>query len=1321
MVIASILPLICSSGASGVADLLLAPGFKLEARLKVIRRDSPEGLDENLVVKEFYSNKARRARLDLVDHDYQEDAHLYKRNVNYYYHDYKQQMIKTSFLEGFPTAACAATNSKELVEDLFGALARQDKQLEAKDWLQVTDSVPSYVIGLARLLLLVEFNEKKMNLVFQGDPVVRNQHSVKYKLNLSGGRDLAIYYSKLNHHNYQPIDLPLRIWMGLEGGGEIIVDYSSIEMFNLEQDLLSWPAESEAIDMLSFPLGIDCSKHLTQANILNGLTAPKVVSFKAEIKRRSFISDDYLIKNSFVAYDGFLRMLRLDTLRMEPNTDRLDEYSISIYEITRHRRYNVKQQISAGSKSDLTRGKISIDSSVGFQCTASKLYAEGTLNPFEPILPLHSLTEMGDAVVRGIKARVFEQVSSTLPPMLFSKVNYLAADGKLMSQYEPDENMSANTSNKKSKDDYIVTYYFAELETSLLSVSDTLGNDGGVGGEDDHFLQMGPLIRIDISQTIPLYRIEIRDFIWQLAEAPNGDKQDELFSLYDRCSTISGGDETKSLNSHVKLSMDLEYELADQSTSSSYTAFEVSEKLENSILRNKALIRALCDASEQILAKQLYDIESKMILNDDKLTIKSSAKLSGQSLILYEAISFGTSLPTVVTTIQTTGASDFDDCYWDAVHRRKSGQQLLFSYCNLLCIIDENPKLDYSSNKKGSIKSSLVFNPLNTDTKSYPCLVLKLEPQLDELNAKIPGRSIYNKLRATTIQLPLIDSFGGSKKLERLSFKVKQINLSNDDWTINFNKNSKNQSENRDYLLKGLALWPDEARLIKPPLAWIEQQNDNRQQQIVPFPMSYDVCHSSCMANISCNSFSFCSNGKHLECLVSDLKFRDASIFDQISSKLSKLTRAERNKGNLLIDLPVVQANEDGEQQTTIQTKQLKLNNKCQIYNKYAIEMFHSTEMITIKPPEKYLIAVDDEEQCAASCLRANVKFFKRMAKARSRMLYKSMDSANDTTTFDDLLERQSINMKYWCGSFKYLNLVTAYEPYYLNSFIAPEKLTKNGLCLMSRVQTTDRKPSDDAMGKAGHSNQGEQKTKMPKLVFHSYEFAYTKLYEKQHGIRLKAESRLQESTNDLDQLRNNQLISTISDEEHCARACFLQTTLLKPFCKSFELVRYNNQSSSYCIFNSITLSEAFQRVKEIQGATGERQEVPISTESGDNVEIWHFEPRSAYTLDHLVLAQTISNSFEYLPVKGGPVASVSHFGLLMVVALAIIGGLLIGLNIGNRLSRHVSASGRRESIENPSRSFLNSLITSDSSSTVSHRRFESDVDLPELTHNAGF
>lgn len=108
-------------------------------------------------------------------------------------------------------------------------------------------------------------------------------------------------------------------------------------------------------------------------------------------------------------------------------------------------------------------------------------------------------------------------------------------------------------------------------------------------------------------------------------------------------------------------------------------------------------------------------------------------------------------------------------------------------------------------------------------------------------------------------------------------------------------------------------------------------------------------------------------------------------------------------------------------------------------------------------------------------------------------------------------------------------------------------------------------------------------------------------------------------------------------------------------------------------------------------------------------VEVWHFEPKSAYTLDHLILAQ-LTGSPEDSPGDGAPL-DLGLIGILAVLVLSLVSGLLVGLKLADRLNRR--ASSRRESIENPSRSFLNSLVGSDNPSNVSHRRFEPDVDLP--------
>lgn len=1313
--------------------VLIGREFKLESKVKIVR-DKSSGIDEEITLTEYYSNEQQKAKL--VFHDLNENDPV--DGDAYYYYDTsvfsEKQLIKIIDSPSINDVNCELIDLKKFTNQLFGSLSSYDERLTGLDWLKEREDVPDYVIGFARLLFIVESNKDKLiHDAEQESPEIRNHKTKKYKLEINLTRDkpstIRVFYALDNEQS----DLALRVLLTLPNGSEVMVDYLAMKQLK-EQGFLK---RTDGVDLFTYPPRKECASKLKPSSLfsISSFQAPKVFSFETEIiemghhdfEDRGEIGS---LGKYFIAYDGYVKLLRVDSTVKTYSLNE-EEYSTSVYVPRRNRKFNVRsliveQQITIkdGFLEDKQETKRHQTMS---NCASSKISVDGQSQYIfaEPLIPFSKLTQIGRGQVRGVECIVFEAIERLdLPRIFFPPVSYYGDGGARLVQ--------DNTKRRGSKDGgqmkYQTIYYFSiqeELGTSRLP----LGNEQ----------QLGPLMRIDLLKPGGgiVYRIEVINFAWTLSDAPNGDRQDELFSLNEKCSNLNNKLEDR----YADLAMNLEFKSTvgndkEIEPNSSEDLKSVIELLESPEVRNLALVRAISEDSNLILT-QMHEFRSNLhpvlFATKPKLFIRIEAKLGNQVFDLYEATKIGNG---ILDGSDVSFARNFDECFWDAAHQRRQRSHILFSFCYSVCTIDQRP---FNGKKSDTNVGSFPLNDDNDDAvfldPNSSCEILRMDmKQQDKPAIDLMSKfwtTFYRGLRG----LKLLAFVESGQKETRLGFLVNQIDVYNNKWTNLqrepiFKPISSETSNNE--VLKGLALSLEDGstkrvRLRDQIIHRFEMGKDNSLVE----RMNFDLCHSSCIANITCRSYSVCYSGRKIHCLISNLKFKDKELLDRIAEKIGELKAAGRNKGPINVDFHSTieegdKTNSDEKSSKMVETHELWVDSRCQTYTKYALEMFTQSKKVFSRLRNKYVLPVESENHCAELCLKQNINFFKRIAKFKLRYL-----ESSDQNYLSKMLRQQNADIRSWCSAFRFLNLATSTPPVSVRINLRPSKLANNGLCTLigpNWIKKDDKEKNQDLNWDNKDDSQQNKTGYSEQLVaMQSYEFSYSMLYERHYGIRLLAKHVPEEDNDyliDAQLNSNNQFVldNKQNDIEFCARACFSQTVGLEPWCKSFEYVedkslfttgsskfnRLKEKVKSYCVFNSMSLNDILQM---------KSPRTFVDTNLGPDLTVWHFELRNSYTLDDMISSRLILNEnldfyYENRSQRLGTL------GIIIIMLISLISGLLLGTLIGTKLlSERVVSGGRRESVENPSRSFLNSLISgiSGNPNDVSHRRFESDIDLLDL------
>lgn len=1315
--------------------LLTKANFRLEAKIRLISSQSND-IEEEVFLTEYYSNEQQKARLEF--HATRDERYGPLRYTSYYYHhaatgDKKSNSSNNIMLKlGHWISSkidCQSVEKGEILKDLFGTLAHNNDEMSPEAWFRDWGpEVPDHIVGYSRLVMIARQQVARLRPVDSAGTRMRNMEVKKYELNidLSTGavngpslNKMMIYFAHSSVH-YPNADFPIRIWLVLSSAAEVIVDFSSVEPihqfdFNLEPET--------GRDMFSFPIGFKCSRGLHSIMGASGGSngsdmtriekLPRIVSFKADIYERREYSNSRLIDSPFVAYDGYLSALRMESTKRELNLKgQMRSFSmVTTYDVKRNLKFNsrqlldftdanVMQQIVADDNSRSSGGGGGGGSDAG-SCVASRIneereYEENSKlkNPLEPIIPFDKMALMGQGRVRGVQVWIFETVSSELPSLIFAKVNYMDPDGdKIASVFKP------SIGSLKKRNECSIVYYFAKLDDK----DSTAGIYEQVTIKDKN---LGQLMQVDVFRDNEdlSYRVEVHQFLWRLTESPGGIKAHELFSLEANCFQVTKNPRDLDPNQNAQLSMELEYLSEEQQTISYVT--DTAEMFASPSTRNKAILRLLSGPDSKLYATQVYELESKLRVAKDKsrFSIGVSVKLSNLKPIVYKAISV--SRGSVKDQSKKSGARTFDECYWQAAHRTAQLKRpILFTFCLGFC---------YTSNESPEgMNNSKLFAMA---PRGSPCEIMKLDGEKLDRTKRVDWLSLYKNLKSNLFSVPIQkdDAIDGSTR--EVSLNVKHLSISNDNWL--------------DTSANGTGL--SEAATLKPIEGFRFVLEDGVDSDAVKritkatgghdiAPMDLRYCRSKCVVDLKCKSFSICITGQGVECASSIVNIRNLTIQRDIKQKTEDLKAKVSNRKSSMrgATIEIVNASDkDGEPFNF----KLQLDNRCQIYPKIAREMFISTpRLLQSNVAIENIVPATSLEDCAEFCLQRSVKFFKRSAATKLKYL-RSDDRNNDEKLTALMLD----NFKYFCSRFKFYNLLTNDVKKETIDLLNENKMGDiTGICILAKPNLSVPAKSPPM------SNDISQTTVAPptrtiKLTMEAFDFKFEMLYEKQYNVYLNEGKFLDPIGREL--INKQVKRQNPFNVEICARTCFLQKLDSISWCKSFEFVEdqssigpnemMKNNMKTYCIFNTISLAEAKPH-ENLWTAHGSEMIAK------DKLTYWHFEPIDALTLDSKVWFKILQNPSEDLPMQQISnvigVFRLGAFGILILLVVSIASGLALGIYLGTRIPQTGLIRPRvirSSSIASQSESILNSIVVAEESA-VNSNTFELDASA-NVTYSKG-
>lgn len=909
------IPLLATLIAPAQADLnpstrsLLFDGlFTVEATITVIDKDSKERV---VAVSEIYSKELGRARIEVtpLEGHLMHDGNIYTRSD-----DLILKLANSNH-------KCEVIKSDELIVDLFGRLV-----FLGSDWLAERPDVSSNIIGISRLLNIVDSDKASLEKTEDTTATAHNHKATPYiyRLKVGDGKSFCKAYFAAYDFKFNAAELPIRIWCLLPDNSLIIVDYKSIRPA-ASLGLLDELTKTDSLQTLIYPLGFNCSS--TIRNFLGPRAAgsrlnrqgsewPKTVSFRAAMVDLRYADHGKLVRTQkiFTAYDEELRAARLD----EFNTT---YYGSSIHDIKNGYNYHIGQPL------DLER-----DSS-GSSCVAVRSKWPSGDKVMQPIINFDQLVEMGFGRTRNIKVRVYEQVvGDKLPTLFFPQVDYLDISGQ---HKEAEFPLMSNQIRKVLSGinrPLTVVYMIAERDDS---VSD----------------EVGPLVELQVvAAGRTIFKIDIEQFSWSLERAPNGDAPGELFSLEQKCCQLPGACGPKR---RARLEALLEF-VPFSATAPDLGQAEAELILQRSpVVRDENLVRGLV-AGSPLSTGQVGSIHSRLHLEAGRLLVEMSAHLTSPTVPAFEAKFAG------YTTSWKYDVTSYDvfslhECYSQAALRRatmSNTQHLLFTFCDEKCLFDENARPAAAGNWSSSL--NLSWNHFDL------CPAFEMSPAdpLEPDKAVEDWQGAYSSLNDKLLFVPYDES-----EEARMILRFMHLDIKSDRWLAS--QGSRDSGAER-IVLRGVGLRSLADGGAGQPIGQLESGAMNEAR-----------CYAACLARMDCNSYSLCKTRSGVECMTSSLALGGQP--DLLRAIEAARSRSRPGAQELLVNYRSALS---GETNSDNRTLKFDLHLRCQLVERQPMEMFTFDRSVQLKVSSASRFKkVDDVQKCASLCLSRSLSYIRRKAR----------------------------------------------------------------------------------------------------------------------------------------------------------------------------------------------------------------------------------------------------------------------------------------------------------------------------------------------------
>lgn len=1043
-----------------------------------------------VAVEEEYSNAQSKAKI-FVDHKFigrfVDDSYMF-------YYTHSKELVKTKTFKSKSVTICEKSDVDSLNNMIYG----YKYTLMNIDWNKIA---PSHIIGPSKLIFFINHHRNKLHIA-EIDPAkfksIRNVKAITYRGVVSeedGGPswDVEVFYDvatlseqvKKNDHSTISLDtsdqIPLRIIvLDTASGDQIQVEYYTTQLIDGDNNNFD-QSRMFGFDTFTLPVASDCFNVLE--NKINLPIANSEMSFVARsVDTFTNEEDSFEYFVSYSSHSG--GNLRRDEIQFD-ESGQLNQVvsSSTIYDVKSAYKYNIVHNYDAQSTSMTTidngnnglpileiKEQSQTPKSNEHQCAAVKMPLEEAklYSDLGLILGFGKVVEMGQAIVRGIDALVFERDTDEPPHWLFPPLSAQMGSG---GQQQQQQNAI-----------YTILYYFAKRETSKKSEGATMSDNLGPLLQMDIVQRTKPANGATLSKIIHVRQVDVYEFAWKLQDLPNGDRIDNLFSVYEKCqfqldqrtaATIGYERKFAKMKLLLKASSDSVVDTRNPGLDFVYQLL-----MKQSTSRNNALIRTISDTFN-IPWPQMADLESTIISsNNGNLLIALAVKLSE-----LPEVSFKTKFVAkvkedivndrsrhMVNDVQIddfVGAHSLEDCMWRAMH--------LFTvirvvYCpGLKCLlVSSNSAEQQAGNNNAKVGRDSADNygqqfVSNTGT----CSLFSVEKQ-DFITASnlLANGNMYSvdmlqfgmarfhnqfvdlqlPVRATDNQDPFI-----SNNVQK--FSIERIQLDEDVPSGSIRKQPPNNQQSKaEYVdrreLTGLGfVWPSpQLKHVHPAqlMARTEEKpaDYNSEQHSVERSMDLTQCHRACLMDYDCRSFSLCLNDGQYECTISGQSFKNQHLLQEIDYKQKQLLNRlaldtqynikENGKvDNRLISIDLESSSsslpDDFKQSEAykdsikagIKSISLKLDKRCNIYNRNYLESFRKTYQVGIVASEKNLLSVGSLEECARVCFMVNMNYLHNQQQQQQQpnempsASSSQINSQTDTTT-------TTITTKKFCTEFKF-------------------------------------------------------------------------------------------------------------------------------------------------------------------------------------------------------------------------------------------------------------------------------------------------------------
>lgn len=1216
-------------------------------------------------IHESYSAEQQRAKLD-----YQ----VIKATNNKALRDIKPEQgsityePKTNTLLLFDSNSlkCRETNLEELANIFRLETPDQEPELVADD----------YIIGPARLLFFIDKHAHEMKLETLDTPLlIRNipaqAYSFKYKTKYDT-IDFKVLYST-DSLTANSRTTPISIYMIFEGAmkGEseqiaLVVDYFKFEIIESIN-----AAGVDRVETWFDPFMIEPATSCSQA-----LASKAIDIFGDKIQsdvRCSFKANFDVGKfpfSAYVSYDARSNILRYDLVDPKGTSG----VKRQLFNLNQNKMYHVMERLSnSATEIDKILG-LGLDADSTRQCLSANILSSRPVKDIRPfslgklLVGSDKFVYMGRAQVNGIDVKVYETHSGGLPFWFEQPIVYRSnRDNNDNSLHVRNPETGLLKSNINIQ--YTVLLYFAERD-------------------ENHPLVMIELYKMDSVKSITWSKqtIKINNFVWDLDyRTAEGDNMEQLFSLQDVCSSSS-----QSENYYAKVKLLLESASVD-----SETVLSKSDVANNNI-RYLSLLAAIQETFN-LPAQMIYDLESRILKphnsvvsagKTNKLLVAATFRVSEQVEDSVELVYLGQGKYNRLYKGEPVNnlIRSFQACFFLAAHRKAN---IYFGYnpATKRCIVileaittgDESNKPScFDLKPKEEMEIYRINHVKDKEPNYWIRRMFYSRSKLEYLGSKIKLEGLSNEL---------------TNGIHSIDFIVKHYDVDESEYKRSISTGDK--VEKNEYQIKtnkidgyGLIIGEYENKRVSPASLssynWNPLSGDLGDKSSA---MTLQQCQAACAANLNCKSYSICLRDYELECIISSSSsFRSPDVIKQIEENGRVAKRGDR--------VSVILNGIDH-----IKTDIIK-NPTCELYNMNFMDLFKKGVSMTFYATfiNRRIYPVKDLEECARLCVERNLLIWRndiaQSGNVVSKFDLKSEESKSSflKTYMSHLKEfGEQINKAFhYLDRTKLQTLPKDIIDKFQNRVLEIDKIDERlveGYCIVGdRLNEKDRQVLDE-------NNKYDPQVMDEYAPLDKYWFKFDLFYEKQHGVKLLAtpmsikqfeayRMAFSDDNDDDSYYILKQMIeegdnfqeTLYFDEIECARICFTQSWGPWPACRSFDITieLKNDEYVSTCTLNSITLRQAV--------STNRLDLIDDDTTKTDVLQVYHFEPRPGLALDESYLntkLEIIEGEITFKQ-RGNKKSSyrIGGFGTFFIFLLALTGGILVGIKLGQKLHEKIDQNG---------------------------------------------